>query len=154
MRPKSNQVRAPFGPCHLWTRAAITVLFPVGQRCCGEQEANAKKNGGPHSRRLNTSRTAIISGSPPSSTHRDHSHTKTKQNQQGVENCRRGFCSFGCRRFWPRRKFNRNLNLRACAGLETPLRIRLKRSAIEEFVPGALEHSRSGNLARLLIDRD
>jgi hypothetical protein len=27
MGPKSNQVRAPFGPCHLWICTAITVLF-------------------------------------------------------------------------------------------------------------------------------
>src|SRR5262245_58396982 len=57
------------------------------------------------------------------------------------------------RRVWPVRKFNRNLNLRACAGLETPLRIRFKSSAIELLVSGALQHSRPGNSAGLLINR-
>ena len=49
---------------------------------------------------------------------------------------------------------NRNLDLRACAGLETPLRIRFKCGTIKLLVSGALQHSRSGNLAGLLINRN
>src|SRR4029078_5963092 len=48
---------------------------------------------------------------------------------------------FWCWRFWPIRKLNRDLDLRTCARLETPLRIRFKSSAIELFVSGALHHS-------------
>jgi hypothetical protein len=94
-----------------------------------------------------------LSCASPSHPHCNYCHTKTKQNQQRVKNCRLRRCSFRRRRFWPTRKFDRNLDLRTCPRLETPLRIRFKSSAIKLFVSGALQHSRSGNFAGLLIDR-
>src|SRR5262245_41011012 len=90
--------------------------------------------------------------SSPSAAHCDHSHTKTKQNQQRVENCRGRFWLLGCRRFCTHRKFKWNLDLRACAGLEAPLRIRFKSSAIKLLVSGTLLHSHSANPACLLIN--
>src|SRR5262249_38787190 len=50
------------------------------------------------------------------------------------------------------RKLNRNLDLRTCAGLEAPLRVRFESSAIKLFVSGALQHSHSRNFAGLLIN--
>jgi hypothetical protein len=94
-----------------------------------------------------------LSCASPSRPHCNYCHTKTKQNQQRVKNCRLRRCSFRRRRFWPTRKFDRNLDLRTCPRLETPLRIRFKSSAIKLFVSGALQHSRSGNFAGLLINR-
>jgi hypothetical protein len=44
MGPKSNQVPAPFGPCHLWTRAAITVLFPQFHEATGAQVTWGQRN--------------------------------------------------------------------------------------------------------------
>ena len=61
---------------------------------------------------------------------------------------------FRCRRSWPGCKFNGNLDLRARARLETPLRIRFESRTIELFVSGALQHSCSGHCTRLLIDGD
>ena len=95
-----------------------------------------------------------LSCASPSRPHCNYRRTKTKQNQQRVRNRGLRRCSFRRRRFWPTRKLNRNLDLRACAGLETPLRIRFKCGTIKLLVSGALQHSRSGNLAGLLINRD
>src|SRR4029077_17858806 len=95
-----------------------------------------------------------LSCASPSRSHCNYCHTKTKQNQQWVKNCRLRRCSFRRRWFGPTRKLNRNLDLRTRSRLETPLRIRFKSSAIKLFVPGALQHSRSGNFAGLLINRN
>jgi len=90
----------------------------------------------------------------PSCTHDHHCHTKANENQQRVKNCWLRRYSFGWRRLWPGRELDGNLNLRSCAWLETPLRVRFESRTVEFFVPSALKHSRSSNPAGLLIDRN
>src|SRR5437867_12485148 len=48
----------------------------------------------------------MITLGSPSSTHRHHGQTKTNENQQRVENCRRRLCLLGYRRLWPGRNKN------------------------------------------------